>query len=69
MTKRERALYLLAYRRVRAMMRSEVRAAIAELDGEIDDLRDELHEAQRHLGQLRLLDMTEGDEGDRAVLH
>jgi hypothetical protein len=43
MTRRDRALYLLAFRRARTAMRREMRALAAELDGEIEDLRGELH--------------------------
>jgi hypothetical protein len=70
MTRRDRALYLLAYRRLRTVMRKEMRALAAELDGELGELRDELHEAQRQGERLRRLDTAlEADDCDRAALH
>jgi hypothetical protein len=71
MTRRERAFLLLAVRRAKAGMRRELHAMIGELDAEISDVRSELHEAQRQLGQLRLLDMSEADasEWHDLVLH
>jgi hypothetical protein len=71
MTRRDRALYLLAYRRLRTAMRREMRAMAAELDGELGELRDELREARRQLERLRLLDAIEADDCERpgAALH
>jgi hypothetical protein len=63
MTRRERALYLLTYRRLRTALRREMRALRAEF--EIDELRDELHEARRLVERLRMRDdAIEADAGD-----
>jgi hypothetical protein len=66
MTRRDRALYVLAFRRARNAMRRELQALAAEFDGEIGDLRDELHAARRQLDHLRALDVTlEAEDCDR----
>jgi hypothetical protein len=72
MTRRERALYLLAYRRLRTAMRREMRALVAEFDGELGELRDELHEAQRQVERLRKIDVAleaDADDWHELALH
>jgi hypothetical protein len=70
MTKRERSLYAAAYRLARKAFRRQARALASEFEGELDELRDELHAARRQLDTLRALDeQHEADERDGAALH
>jgi hypothetical protein len=64
MTRREKALFLITYRRLRTALRREMRALRAEF--EIDELRDELYEARRLVERLRQVDdALEADDCDR----